>query len=97
MVWKMGRDVLILLFLGRVESYLKSFLDKSCPKPKIFFHIFCGRVWAGFKVGLGLGSSLEFLGHPSPNSTMILQQIVLTSKSLEIMGLRPILLTTFLV
>jgi hypothetical protein len=57
----MGGDVFIL-FLGgggggqTLESYLESYLDKSCPKPRIIFYFFYGGGWAGFKVGLGLGS-----------------------------------------
>jgi hypothetical protein len=50
----MGKDVFIL-FLGGVASYLKSNLDKSCLKPRVFFSFWGGGIWAGFKVGLGLG------------------------------------------
>jgi hypothetical protein len=39
-----------------IESYLESYLVKSCPKPRGFFSFWGRGVWVGFKVRLGLGS-----------------------------------------
>jgi len=44
------------------QLYLQSYLFESCPKLGVpYFVNFVGLFWAGFEVGLGLGSFLGVL------------------------------------
>jgi hypothetical protein len=52
-------------FLGGVESYLESYLGKSCPKPRDFFHFgggdVLGRIQGKIRIGVILWSFLVIL------------------------------------